>query len=70
MVTYLTADSICLFFPPKVNKTKEEIITTSNQTYKLKMSPVKKAPNNPIIKKWKIIKYPNLIRLILIADVE
>src|SRR5690606_18778237 len=60
-VTYLIAPSICIFFPPIVNTTKEEIITISNQTYKLKISPVKKAPKSPIIRKWNKKKYPYFI---------
>src|SRR5688500_15606777 len=36
-VKYFTAPSICTFFPPSVIKTKEEIMITSNHTYKLKI---------------------------------
>src|SRR5690606_22799972 len=64
MAIYFTAPSNCALRPPSVNNTKEEIITTSNQTYRLKISPVKKAPFNPMIKKWKIGKKPyNILAL-------
>src|SRR5690606_7050557 len=53
---YFTAPSSCVLRPPKVIKTKEDMIMTSNQTYKLNISPVKNAPFKPITKKWKIGK--------------
>src|SRR5690606_40567982 len=51
IATYLIALSILGFLPPRVMNTKEEIMTTSNHTYRLKTYHDKKAPYKEIIRK-------------------
>ena len=51
-------------------KTKELIIIISNHTYKLKISPVRKAPLRPRSKKWYTLKNPNLNLALIIEITE
>jgi len=47
MVTYLKAPSSCARSLPSASSKKLAISMTSNQTYRLKMSPVMNAPHTP-----------------------
>ena len=50
--TYFIAPSSWSRSPPSTSRPKDEISITSNQTYMLKMSPVRNAPQIPASMAW------------------
>src|SRR5690554_572426 len=61
-VKYFTAPWSWYLSLPNANNTNEEMWMISNQTYRLKMSPVSNTPVTPINRKWNNGRKPNLSR--------